>query len=74
MTTLKVRKVGNSIGVTFSKEVASRLRVEIGDELHLVEGPDGYMLTPYDPEFEKQMEVARSAMKKYKNALRELAR
>lgn len=28
----------------------------------------------YDPEFEKQMNVARSITKRYRNALRELAK
>ena len=38
------------------------------------DAPGGYRLTPYDPEFEKQMEQARKVMKKRRNALRELAK
>ncbi len=41
----------------------------------LVEAPDGtYRLTPYDPEFERQMEIAEKGMAQYRNALRTLAK
>jgi hypothetical protein len=32
------------------------------------------LLTPYDPEFEAQMDEARSIMKRRRNVLRELAK
>jgi hypothetical protein len=31
-------------------------------------------VTPYDPEFEAQMEAARRGMSRYRNALRELSK
>jgi putative addiction module antidote len=74
MPKLKVVQVGNSLGATFSKEVSAKLRIEKGDTLYLTEAPGGYRLTPYDPEFESQMERARAIMKKRRNALRELAK
>ena len=42
--------------------------------IDLTESPDGYRLTAYDPEFEKQMEIARDVMKRRRNVLRELAK
>ena len=45
-----------------------------GDTLYLVEGPDGYTLTPYQQDFKGQMEAAEGIMKRYKNTLRELAK
>jgi putative addiction module antidote len=49
MLELKVRKIGNSLGVVLPKEAISRLRAGDGDRLFLVEGPNGaYQLTPYD--------------------------
>lgn len=74
MVTLKVRKVGNSLGVTFSTEVVHKLRVGEGDQIFLTEGPDGFRLTPYDPDFKETMDLAESFMKRYKNALRDLAK
>jgi len=75
MLTLKVRKVGNSLGMVLPKEAVSQLRVEEGTTLYLTETPDGgYRLTPYDPEFERQMEVAEEGMARYRNTLRALAK
>jgi putative addiction module antidote len=71
---LKITAIGNSLGATFPKETLARLNVGRGDTLYLTEAPDGYRLTPYDPEFEGQMTVARTIMKKRRNALRELAK
>ena len=71
---LKVVQVGNSLGATFTKELTAKLKVEKGDVLFVTEAPDGYRLTPYDPEFETQMENARTIMRKRRNALRELAK
>ncbi len=67
-----VTQIGNSTGVILPREVAARLKVKKGDSLFLTEPPDGYIITPYDPEFEEQMGAARRGMEKYRNALYEL--
>ena len=69
-----VTQIGNSTGLILPKEAAARLKVKKGDSVFLTETPDGYSLTPYDPEFEDQMAIARRGMKKYRNALHELAK
>ena len=74
MPKLRVVKVGNSLGVILPKETAERLRVGKGDSLNCVETRGGIELSPYDPEFEKKMAVARRVMRRYRNALRELAK
>ena len=74
MVKLKVRAVGSSAGVILPKEALSHLGVTEGDELFLVETSNGYEVTAYDPEFEKQLESARKVMGQYKNTLRELAK
>lgn len=71
---LKLVRVGNSTGVILPKEVLARLRLEVGDELSLVETPGGVSLTRRDPGFEEQMAVAREVMRRRRNALRELAK
>lgn len=68
-----VTKIGNSTGVILPKEVVARLKVKKGDSVFLTETPDGYAITPYDPEFETQMKTARRGMAKYRNTLHELA-
>jgi putative addiction module antidote len=74
MIALKVRKVGNSVGVILPQEALAALRVGNGDTLYLIETPGGYRLTPYDLEFERQMTAAHRVMKRRRNVLRELAK
>jgi putative addiction module antidote len=75
MIELKVRKIGNSLGVVLPKEAMNRLHAEEGDRLFLVEGPDGaYQLTPYDPAFEKKMKKAGDIMSRYRNTLHALSK
>ncbi len=72
--TLKVRKIGNSLGVVLPKDVLAKLKVGEGDELSVSETPDGVALERSDAEFQEQIEAARRGMKRYRNALRELAK
>lgn len=72
---LKVIKVGNSAGMILPKEILAKLRVSLGDDLYLTETVSGgYELKGEDPEFERQMRVARDVMALRKRALRELAK
>ena len=71
---LKVRKLGNSIGLVLPRESAAVLDVEEGDQLYITQAPGGFRLTAAEPEFARQVEVARKGMRRYPNALRELAR
>lgn len=74
MHKLLVRKVGNSLGVILPADAARNLRVVDGDSLFLTESSDGYRLSAFDPDFERKMKVAATGMKRYRNALRELAK
>ena len=74
MTTIKIRKVGNSLGVVLPKEMIARLRVTKGDSLFVQETVDGIRLTPYDPEFQQQMEIAKMVMREDRDALRALSK
>jgi len=72
---LKVRKIGNSLGVVLPKEAINRLRAGEGDRLFLIDGPNGaYQLTPYDPAFEKKMEKAERIIGRYRNTLHALSK
>ncbi|HEY3743911.1 MAG TPA: hypothetical protein VGL53_28905 [Bryobacteraceae bacterium] len=75
MVELKVRKIGNSLGVVLPKEVIHRLQTKDGQRLFLIDAPDGsYNLTPYEPGFEDKMEKARDIMSRYRNTLRALSK
>jgi putative addiction module antidote len=71
---LKVRRIGNSLGVVLPKEVLARLRVGEGDLLSVGEAPDGVTLRAFDDRVAQQVEAARDLMRRYRNALRELAK
>lgn len=71
---VKVRKVGNSLGVILAKDVIDALGVAEGDELFAIRAPDGIRLTPYDPDFAKAIESTRDYMRRHRNALHELAK
>jgi putative addiction module antidote len=74
MLALKITKVGNSAGLVLPKEALATLHVEQGDTVYLTEAPDGFRITPYDPDFERQMLLVRKVAKKRRNVLRELAK
>jgi putative addiction module antidote len=74
MTALKLTQIGNSVGVVLPKDMLSRLKLEKGDTVFVTDTADGIRLTPYDPDFETQMAVARGIMKKRRDVLRELAK
>jgi putative addiction module antidote len=72
---VELKKIGNSTGVIFPKEVMARLNLSAGDKFYASLTPDGGLrLTPHDPNFEEAMTVARRGMKIYRNALAELAK
>lgn len=74
MTTIKIREIGNSLGVVLPKELIARLRVSKGDKLFVQETVDGIRLTPYDPEFQQQMEIAQVVMREDRDVLRALSK
>ena len=72
---LKLRKIGNSVGVVLPKEALARLNSGEGDTLVFSDAPDGgFRVTPNKNDFAHQMAVAGDIAKRYRNALRELAK
>jgi len=75
IATVELKKIGNSAGVILPKEVMARLQLSVGDKFYATLTPEGGIrFTPYDPDFEQAMEIARRGMKVYRNALAELAK
>jgi putative addiction module antidote len=72
--TLKLVSVGTSTGAILPKEMLAHLKVKKGDSLFVVETAEGYLLTPYDPEVEKQLEAGRQFMREYRDTFRQLAK
>ena len=73
---IKLRKIGNSLGVILPADVLETLQVGAGDSLSLLpnEAGTGYQLTADNAEFERQMDIGRDLMQRYRSTLRELAK
>jgi putative addiction module antidote len=72
--TVRVRKVGNSLGILLTKDVIEVLGVAEGDQLFAVRTPDGIRLTPFDPDFATAIESTRDYMRRHRDAMHELAK
>lgn len=70
----KIRKIGNSHGVVLPKELLERHGFAEGDTVFVIETADGIKLTGFDPVFAKGLEAFARTRRKYRNALRELAK
>ena len=68
------RKMGGSVGATLPRESVERFHIKAGDVLNVIETDEGILITPLDPDFEQAMEVYERGARKYRNALRELAK
>lgn len=71
---LEIRQIGNSFGVILPKKIMDDLHVNQGDSLYVLETENGITLTPYDPHFDEVMDAYDSFSKRYRNALKELAK
>jgi len=72
---LKLRKIGNSVGIVLPKEALAHLKAEEGETVLLTEGSDGGLrLNTAKPSVSRQMKFAQSIMERYRNTLRELAK
>lgn len=74
MMKAKVIRIGNSLGIVLPKEALRTKSVEKGDTVCLNQHAGGLLLTVEDTDFAKTLMVAEEGMKRYKNALRELAK
>jgi len=72
---LKLRKIGNSVGLVLPKEALARLNAEDGDAIYLTDTTDGgFRVTSTNPEFAHKLKVAEKLSRRYKHALKELAK
>ena len=71
---IKIRKVGNSHGLTLPKETLTKLRVAEGDTLYVTFTPEGLLLSPYDPAVAEEVEAFRKSYAAYRDVYHELAK
>lgn len=71
---VNLRKAGGSVAATLPKDMADRLHLRAGDRVLAIETDKGILLTPYDPAIAETLATAAKSARKYRNALRELAK
>ena len=72
---LKLRKVGSSVGLVLSKEALTRLNAGEGDVVYLTETTDGgFRLTANNPAFAGNLKIAERLSRRYRHALKKLAK
>jgi putative addiction module antidote len=69
----KIRKIGNSLGVTLPKQLIDELHLKRGDKLAIEKKGNNLELKAVDPEFEEWAEAYHQANTNYKEVLKELA-
>ena len=72
--TTTIRAIGNSSGATIPKLLLEKYDFQEGDTVFLLETEAGILLSPYDPDFEEAMDIYKEGSKKYRNALKQLAK
>lgn len=73
-TTLKLRRIGNSLGLIMTKELTEHMHAKEGDTVHVVAELGGAVrITPYDPTFDKGIKAFEETRRNYRNAFRTLA-
>jgi len=73
MSTVKLTTVGNAVGIVLPRELLDKLQVNKGDTLYVIETPGGIELTPYRPDFARQMDLAEDIMRENRDILKKLA-
>lgn len=72
---IEIKKIGNSDGVILPRELMQRLDLKRGQQLHVTElAGGGFQAIPYDPDFEKTMNIADEIMDEYRDTLAALAK
>lgn len=74
MHAIKLRKIGNSVGLVLPREVLAKLKLREGEIIYLTDAEDGFRITPYNIEFEAQMQTAEQIMNEDRDILRELSK
>lgn len=74
MKTLKIRAIGNSLGVVLPKDVLASLGVGRGDELQVVETSRGIEISTFDADLDDSMRWIEKGAKRYRNTLRALSK
>ncbi|MGH7639002.1 MAG: AbrB/MazE/SpoVT family DNA-binding domain-containing protein [Gemmatimonadaceae bacterium] len=69
-----LKKIGGSAAIVLPKSMLERFHLRPGDDVAVLETDKGLLVTPFDPDFEEAMRHYARTARKYRNALRQLAK
>ena len=69
-----LKKIGGSVATVLPKSMLDQFHLDAGDEVYVVETDQGLLVTPFDPDFADAMKAYARGAKRFRNALRTLAR
>ena len=72
--TITFRRIGNSIGATFPKEIVEAAGIDEKSTWHVVQTSEGLLLKKHDAEFEEAWAAYQDVKRRYDNVFRELAK
>lgn len=72
-TTLKIRRHGNSLGLTLPRAITDALNLREGDEVHVTQTTDGIVVRAHDPAFDELAAAEEWVARRYRNAFKALA-
>jgi len=74
MTSVKIRKIGNSLGVILPKEILDALGAREGDVVSFARGASGLVMSVSDEESERLLEAAERIIEENRDVLKALAK
>ena len=71
---VRLRKMEDTLGTAFPRELMDRLGMREGGAMHVEERDGGLFLQPVDPDFQETMEAFEEIHREFYDAFRELAK
>jgi putative addiction module antidote len=74
MTTTNLTPIGPAVGIVLPPDVLKRLNIASGDQVCLIDTPNGVEITSLTPLQAEQLQVARQIIAENRESLQELAK
>ncbi len=73
MAQVTVQQHGDAVGIDLPQNIRTRMGLEVGQQLTVIELHDGFKLVRYSAALERQLDVARKVLKEQADVLQALA-
>lgn len=73
MAQVTVQQHGDAVGIDLPQNIRTRMGLEVGQQLTVIELHDGFKLVRHSAALERQLDVARKVLKEQADVLQALA-